>query len=187
MTTFADPKTKEQQRTQERQRTTRPPGWSPDGHKGPGDWLAVTIALSIVAVALIVVGMWSLVGEPVAELATLGDAYELESLGPFMAQASIALQGDAFELERLGAFAQVVAVQGDAFELERLGTLDATAQGDALELERLGTWRWQITDVSGSLGDASELERLGSFDLPAVVAPDAPGDASELERLGTSD
>ena len=133
----------EQFRTDERQRSTRPPGWRPDGHTGPGDWLTVTVAISIIALALIVVGMWSLLDGSVTEMATLGDAYELESLG---AWSQVTVEGDALELERLGAW-----------------TAQTPALGDALELERIGTVGLQWTDLAGPGGDASELERLGAW------------------------
>ena len=142
MTTSVDPTTREQQRTKE-QPTARPPGWRPDGHTGPSDWMTIVIVLAIIALALIVSGVWSATPEPSVELTPpVGDAYELEQVGPF-AVATAPTPGDTVELERLGVFTyqlnDVASAQGDASELERLGPLvTVTAPGDASELERLG-------------------------------------------------
>ena len=54
--------------TREEQRTTRPPGWVPDGHKGPGDWLAVLIAISVIAIGLIALSIWALPGQDPADV-----------------------------------------------------------------------------------------------------------------------
>jgi hypothetical protein len=58
MTTTVESTTQEQQTTK-----TRPEGWVPDRHTGPGEWLTVLIALSIIAVALLVVGLWPTSGD----------------------------------------------------------------------------------------------------------------------------
>lgn len=183
MATIIDPTTEARERIQEQHRATRPPGWVPDGHRGPGDWLVIALTLSIVVIGSIAVGLWLSGDAPLTEPAIQGDALVLESLGPFM--SGVAGQGDALQLERLGAWSQLaVAAQGDALELERLGALgpEVTA-GDAGALEQLGAWTFNIDDVAAAQGDAFQLEQLGTF-ATATPEPVVPqGDALELERL----
>lgn len=183
MATQVRPTREHQRQVREETRAVRPPGWSPDGHRGPGDWMAIAITLAIIAFVLIVAGI-SFFGTDAPEM-VVGDAYELEQLGSFTPLVSpIVVQGDAFELERLGTFTyqfvDVAAPQGDALELERLGT--PVVLGDASELEALGAWTFKISDIAAAQGDAAELEALDSF-TPVFVESATPGDAYELERL----
>jgi hypothetical protein len=176
MTTTVERTTKEQRTT-----TTRPPGWVPDRHTGPGEWLTILIALSVIAIALIAVGLWS-----------MSDDAVVVDPNAVMAERWMA-RGAAEWRAEVGETAYREAIIQKAY-VDRV-TGQAIAAWQSQLANDLMAQRWIARATAAWLAEGGELDfRSALADYPywdgppaPVVPPPVETRADMLARLGAPD